>query len=45
MMSFTFHPVVRGPSLYGLGKRPVLQPFHHVAFETGISFSICGNLR
>ena len=35
-MSSTFHAVVRGPSLTGFGKRPVLIPAHQVERPTGI---------
>jgi hypothetical protein len=35
-MSSTFHAVVRGPSLTGLGKRPVLIPAYQVERPTGI---------
>jgi hypothetical protein len=35
-MSSTFQTVVRGPSLTGLGKRPVFTPCHQVERPTGI---------
>jgi hypothetical protein len=35
-MSSTFQAVVRGPSLTGLGNRPVFTPAHHVDRPIGI---------
>ncbi len=35
-ISATRHAVVRGPSLIGCGKRPLLTPAHQVDFATGI---------
>ena len=35
-ISSTRHTVIRGPSLIGFGKRPVLTPFHQVDLLTGI---------
>ena len=37
LMSSTRQTVIRGPSLIGLGKRPVLMPCHQQDFLTGIS--------
>ena len=44
-MSELFHAVVRGPSLTGLGKRPVLHPCHHALLLMGMSFSTCGKRK
>ena len=35
-MSSARHTVTPGPSLSGLGKRPVLTPAHHVDLDTGM---------
>ena len=35
-ISSTRHAVMRGPSLIGLGKRPLLTPAHHVERPTGM---------
>ena len=42
-MSSTRHTVIRGPSLVGLGNRPVLTPFHHVDLLTGMTAGIGGS--
>jgi hypothetical protein len=35
VMSSAFHAVARGPSLMGLGKRPVLHPSQHALLLMG----------
>jgi len=44
-MSSAFHAVVRGPSLTGLGKRPVLHPSHHALLLMGTNFKTWGKRR
>ena len=39
------HTVVRGPSLIGLGKRPLLTPTHHPLALMGMSSKTCGKRK
>ena len=45
LISWAFQTVVRGPSLTGLGKRPVRQPSHHALLLMGMIARIWGRRR
>jgi hypothetical protein len=42
IMSCARQQVVRGPSLTGFGKRPLLTPDHQVEGQTGTKAKTCG---
>ena len=44
-MSVARQTVTRGEIFIGFGKRPLRQPFHHVAGQTGIKARTCGRRK